>query len=139
MGKTRCVKGTYNLYPQRLSADDVKTNLGLLKTAVAPLFLVAGAFWVGIVVLGGGVYLTWGAITAILSAVLLLAFASQWVTRPLAISSCLFGLVLTIYQLYIGLTALGTVVQTAGIYSSAIFAILTIIYLFLLASILQQE
>jgi hypothetical protein len=117
----------------------VKSNLGMMQMASVVLFLVTGAFWAGIVLVGGGVYLGWGAVTAVLSGVFLLAFASQWVTRPLAIASCLFGLVLTVYQLYLGLSVLGTALQTAGIYTSALFAVFTVIYLYLLSSLLRPE
>jgi hypothetical protein len=96
------------------------------------LFFVAGAFWVGIVLLGGGVYLTWAAATSLLSGALLIALPSNRITFPLVAASAVFGVILTLYQLYLGLTLVGTILNTVAIYNVGAFAIFTVVYGYLL-------
>ena len=48
------------------------------------LFLVEGAFWLGIVATGGAFLLVLAGLAFVLSGVLLYAMPSGWVTRPLA-------------------------------------------------------
>jgi hypothetical protein len=100
--------------------------------APAILFFVAAAFWAGIVLLGGGVYLTWAAATGLLSGALLVALPSNRATNPLVVASALFGILLTLYQLYLGLTLIGTVLNTVAIYNTVPFAIFTVLYAYLL-------
>jgi hypothetical protein len=97
----------------------------------AILFLATGVFWTAIVIAGGGILLLWAALTCFLSGILLMSEASHWITRALAGSSVLFGLILTIYQLYLGVGLLG-ISLTAAIYSTVFFGIFTVVYLYLL-------
>ncbi len=98
----------------------------------AILFFVAGAFWAGVVLLGGGAYLTWAAVTSLLSGAFLVALPSNRATNPLVMASGLFGIILTVYQLYLGLTLFGTILNTVAIYNTGPFAIITVIYAYLL-------
>ena len=68
-----------------------KPGQTLSQLTPAILFFVAGAFWVGIVLLGGGVYLIWAAATSLLSGALLVALPSNRITFPLVAASAVFG------------------------------------------------
>jgi hypothetical protein len=96
------------------------------------LYFVAGVFWVGILATGGSVLLFWGALTCFLSGVFLIAWASSWITRPLTKATALFGLALTAYQLYVALTLIGTGLDSVALISGGLFAVFTVIYLYLL-------
>lgn len=109
-----------------------------LKDILVPvLFLVAGVFWVGIVATGGGPLLLLAALASLLSGGLLLAMPSNWVTRPLAGASALFGLVLTLYQAYEASTLLGTNLSNLGVYSLVLFVVFALVYAFLELQILS--
>jgi hypothetical protein len=95
------------------------------------LFFVAGGFWVGIVATGGGPLLLLAALTCILSAVLLLAMPTHWVSRPLAGASALFGLTLTLYQGYEASTLLGSNLSTLGLESVVASGVIAIVYVYL--------
>lgn len=98
----------------------------------AVLFIAAGAFWVAIAALGGGAFLLWPAATSLLSGVLLLTVPTNRVTGPLFAASGLFGAVLTFYQLYIGLTDVGTFLGTVALYNTVPFAAVLVLYAYLL-------
>jgi len=98
----------------------------------AILFFVAAAFWAGVVILGGGVYLTWAAVTSLLSGAFLVELPSNRATNPLVMASGLFGIILTVYQLYLGLTLFGTILNTVAIYNTVPFAAVTVLYGYLL-------
>ncbi len=103
-----------------------------LRDMLVPiLYFVAGVFWIGIVATGGGPLLLLAALTCILSGALLFAMPSNWVTRPLAGASALFGLALTVYQAYEASTLLGTNLGTLGIYSVALFGVFALVYVYL--------
>jgi hypothetical protein len=95
------------------------------------LFLVEGVFWLGIVATGGAQLLVLAALAFILSGVLLFAMPSGWVTRPLAGASALFGLTLTLYQVYEASTLFGTGLSTLGLESGAIFGLFAILSIYL--------
>lgn len=96
------------------------------------LYFVAGVFWVVVLVAGGGSLLFWPALTCFVSGIMLYAWSSSWITRPLVYATALFGLVLTVYQLYVALTLIGTGLDPIAAITGAIFAVLTAIYLYLL-------
>jgi len=96
------------------------------------LFFVTGIFWVGILATGGGIVLGWAVITCFASGIFLFMWTSSWVTRPLVAASALFGLILTGYQFYVALTSLGTEVQSIAIISAPLFALFSIVYIYLL-------
>jgi hypothetical protein len=98
----------------------------------AILFFVAAAFWAGIVVLGGGTYLIWAAATSLLSGALMVEFPSNRVTNPLVAASAVFGAILTLYQLYVGLTLIGSIFDTVAIYNTVPFAAVTALYAYVL-------
>jgi hypothetical protein len=103
-----------------------------LKDMLVPiLFLAEGAFWLGIVATGGGILLLLAALTCILSGVLLLAMSSNWVTRPLAGASALFGLALTLYQAFEASTLFGSNLSTLGLESVAVFGVFAVVYVYL--------
>ena len=110
----------------------MKSNQGLLGRVPAVLFLATGVFWAAILATGGGAVLVWAALTCFASAAFLLAWSSNWATRPLTIASALFGLTLTIYQIYISLTIVGTALGTIAAYSGILFAVFSAVYLYLL-------
>jgi len=95
------------------------------------LFLVEGAFWVGMILTGSGLLLGWAAITSFASGAALLGAPSNQFTRPLAGASALLGLTLTIYQVYAAGTTLGTVESMVGAYSALLFLLFTIVYAYL--------
>jgi disulfide bond formation protein DsbB len=103
-----------------------------LKDVLVPiLFLVEGAFWLGIVATGGGPLLILAALSGILSGVLLLWRPSNWVSRPLAGASALFGLALTVYQAYEASTLLASNLSTLGVESAGIFVAFAVVYVYL--------
>lgn len=95
------------------------------------LFLVEGVFWVGIVATGGALLLVLAALAFIVSGLLLLQMPDSWATRPLAGASALFGLTLTVYQVYQAATLFGTSLSNVGLASGAIFGAFAIISVFL--------
>jgi hypothetical protein len=109
-----------------------KPDRGLTQLAPPILFFVAAAAWAAIVLLGGGVYLAWAALTSLLSGVLLVAAPSNRATFPLVVASSVFGGVLTLYQLYVGLTLIGSILNTVAIYSTVPFALFTVLYGYIL-------
>lgn len=96
------------------------------------LYFVAGVFWVGVLIAGGGGLLYWPALTCFVSGIVLYLWSSSWVTRPLIYATTLFGLVLTVYQLFVAATLIGTGLDPIAGITGAVFAVLTVIYLYLL-------
>ena len=95
------------------------------------LFLVEGVFWLGIVAIGGATLIILAALAFIVSGLLLVALPTNWVTKPLAGASALFGLVLTVYQVYMAATLSGTALGTLGLSSGAIFGLFALISIYL--------
>jgi hypothetical protein len=95
------------------------------------LFLVVGVFWLGIVATGGDLLLLLAVLAFVLSGLLLIAMPSNWGTRPLAGASALFGLTLTIYQVYVAATLFGTGLGSLGLTTGAIFGVFAIICAYL--------
>jgi hypothetical protein len=114
----------------------IRTPAGVIPTV---LFFVTGVFWVAIVVTGGGGLLLWAALSGFLSGVFLIVASSKWMTRPLTGASSLFGLTLTVYQLYIASTLVGGKLASVAAYSIAAFAVFTVVYLYLLFSSVRQK
>lgn len=104
---------------------------------VPVLFLVEGVFWAGIVGTGGAALLLLAALAFIASGVLLLAAQSSWITRPVAGASALFGLTLTVYQVYVAATLSGTSLAALGLSSGAVFAVFALLSAFLELSVLS--
>jgi hypothetical protein len=103
-----------------------------LRDSLVPiLFFVLGAFWLAIVATGGGPLLLLAALTCVLSGILLLAMSSNWVSRPLAGASALFGLALAIYQAYEAATLIGSNLNTLGLESAGVFGAFAIVYVYL--------
>ena len=103
-----------------------------LKDVLVPvLFFAEAALWVGMVATGAGPLLGLAALSCILSGVFLLATPSSWVSRPLAGASALFGLALTVYQGYLASTLLGSNLSTLGTYSLGVFAVFSLVYVYL--------
>jgi hypothetical protein len=109
----------------------VKTDQSLVARVPTILFFVTGVFWAGIIVDGGGSLLVWAILTCFASGAFLMLWATSWFTRPLVAASALFGVVLTIYQLYLALVTLGSGLPGLAIVSAPLFAVFTVIYLYL--------
>jgi uncharacterized protein (DUF2062 family) len=103
------------------------------------LYFVVGVFWVGILVAGGGALLFWAALTCFLSGIILVAWDSSWLTRPLTKATAVFGLALTLYQVYVALTMIGTGLDSAALISGGIFGVVTVVYLYLLFVNVQEK
>jgi hypothetical protein len=112
----------------------VKSEHGFAAMAPTILYFVAGVFWIGILATGGGDLLFWAALTCFLSGIFLFAWASSWLTRPLTTATAVFGLALTLYQVYVALTLIGTGLDSAALISGVVFGVLTVIYLYLFFS-----
>ena len=118
----------------------MKSDQSILARAPVILFFVTGIFWAGVIATGGGVLLGWAVLSCFASGAFLFMWASSWITRPLAASSSLFGLVLTVYQLYVGAGVLGTALSSAALISVPLFVVFTVVYLYLLyTSAWRQE
>jgi hypothetical protein len=109
----------------------VKTDQSLVARVPTILFFVTGVFWAGIIVTGGGSLLAWAVLTCFASGAFLVLRATSWFTRPLVAASALFGVVLTGYQLYLALVTLGSGLPGLAIFSAPLFAVFTVIYLYL--------
>ncbi len=103
------------------------------------LFIVEGAFWLSILATGGGGLLVFPALAGILSGVLLLATPSNWATRPLAGASALFALALTLYQVYVAATLVGSSLSGVGLTSVAIFGVFAVVSVYLEMSMLSMR
>ena len=112
--------------------DDVESDQSILARLPTILFFVTGVFWAGIIASGGGVLLAWAVLTCFVSGAFLVMWSASWITKPLVASSSLFGLVLTVYQLYVGLTVLGTGLPSVALVSVPLFVVFTLVYLYLL-------
>jgi hypothetical protein len=95
------------------------------------LFLVEGVFWLGVVATGGALLLVLAALAFIVSGLLLLQMPDGWATRPLAGASALFGLTLTVYQVYQAATLFGTSLSNVGLSSGVVFGAFAIICVYL--------
>ena len=95
------------------------------------LFLVEGVFWLAVVATGGAILLVLAALAFIVSGLLLIQMPTSWATKPLAGASALFGLTLTIYQVYVAATLYGTSLSSIGLTSGAIFGVFAIVCVYL--------
>jgi len=95
------------------------------------LFLAEGVFWVAVVATGGAILLLFAALAFIVSGLLLIQMPTSWATKPLAGASALFGLSLTIYQVYQAATLFGTSLSSIGLTSGAIFGVFAIVCAYL--------
>ena len=102
------------------------------------LFLVEGVFWLGIVATGGAILLSLAALAFIVSGLMMYAMPANWVTRPLAGASALFGLVLAVYQVYEAATLAGTGLGVLGLTSGAVFAVFALLSVYLELSTLAM-
>ncbi len=101
------------------------------ELAVPILFLVEGAFWLGILATGGAVLLIFVALAFIASGLVLVSRPENRLARPLAGASALFGLTLTVYQVYQASTLFGTSLGNVGVSSGAVFAVVAIVSAYL--------
>ena len=95
------------------------------------LFLAEGVFWLGDSGDRGSLLLILAALAFIVSGLLLLQMPASWATRPLAGASALFGLTLTIYQVYQAATLFGSSLSTIGLTSGAIFGVFAVVCVYL--------
>jgi hypothetical protein len=95
------------------------------------LFLAEGVFWLAIVATGGAILLVLAALAFIVSGVLLIQMPASWATKPIAGASALFGLTLTIYQVYQAATLFGSSLNTIGLTSGAVFGVFAVVCVYL--------
>ncbi|MDA4115871.1 MAG: hypothetical protein OK442_04890 [Thaumarchaeota archaeon] len=95
------------------------------------LFLAEGVFWLAIVATGGAILLILAALAFIASGLLLIQMPDSWATKPLAGASALFGLTLTVYQVYQAATLFGSSLSTIGLTSGAISGVFAIVCVYL--------
>jgi len=95
------------------------------------LFLAEGVFWLAVVATGGALLLLLAVLAFIASGLLLIQMPTSWATKPLAGTSALFGLTLTIYQVYHAATLYGTSLSSIGLTSGAIFGAFAIVCVYL--------
>jgi hypothetical protein len=95
------------------------------------LFLAEGVFWLAVVATGGTILLVLAALAFVVSGLLLIQMPTSWATRPLAGASALFGLTLTIYQVYQAATLYGTSLSSIGLTSAALFGVFAIVCVYL--------
>ncbi|MDA4122112.1 MAG: hypothetical protein OK456_02895 [Thaumarchaeota archaeon] len=110
----------------------IRSDQALSRITPAVLLLATGAFWIAILALGAGDFLALVAIASVASGILLIAMPTDRTTDPVVIATCLFGLVLTVYQFYVGLTEIGTILGSVAIYNTVPFAVLVVIYGYIL-------
>ena len=95
------------------------------------LFLAEGVFWLAVVATGGAILLVLAAIAFIVSGLLLIQMPTSWATKPLAGASALFGLTLTVYQVYQAAALYGTSLSSIGLTSDALFGVFAIVCVYL--------
>jgi hypothetical protein len=95
------------------------------------LFLAEGVFWVAVVATGGAILLLFAALAFFVSGLLLFQMPESWATKPLAGASALFGLTLTIYQVYQAATLYGTSLSSIGLTSGAVFGAFAVVCVYL--------
>ena len=95
------------------------------------LFLAEGVFWLAIVATGGAILLVLAALAFIVSGLLLVQVPASWATKPLAGASALFGLTLTVYQVYQAATLYGSSLSTIGLTSGAVFGVFAVVCVYL--------
>jgi hypothetical protein len=95
------------------------------------LFLAEGVFWLAVVATGGAILLVLAALAFIVSGLLLIQTPTSWATKPLAGASALFGLTLTVYQVYQAATLYGTSLSSIGLTSDALFGVFAIVCVYL--------
>jgi hypothetical protein len=95
------------------------------------LFLAEGVFWLAVVATGGAILLVLAALAFIVSGLLLIQMPTSWATKPLAGASALFGLTLTVYQVYQAATLYGTSLSSIGLTSDALFGVFAIVCVYL--------
>ncbi len=95
------------------------------------LFLVEGVFWLGILATGGETLLIFAALAFIASGLLLVSRPESRLARPLTGASALFGLALTVYQVYEASTLFGTSLSNVGVSSGAIFGVFAVVSVYL--------
>jgi len=95
------------------------------------LFLAEGVFWLAIVATGGAILLVLAALAFIVSGLLLIQVPASWATKPLAGASALFGLTLTVYQVYQAATLYGSSLSTIGLTSGAVFGVFAVVCVYL--------
>jgi hypothetical protein len=101
------------------------------ELVVPILFLAEGVFWLGVVVTGGALLVVFAALAFVASGLLLVSRPEHRLTRPVAGASALFGLTLTVYQIYEASTLFGTSLGTVGLSSGAIFGVFAIVSVYL--------
>lgn len=101
------------------------------ELVVPVLFVVEGVFWLAVVAAGGAGLLILAALAFIISGALLMVAPAHWVSRPFAGASALFGLVLTLYQVYEAATLAGTGLSTLGVTSGVVFAVFALVSIYL--------
>jgi len=111
-----------------------------IQGQVTPLlFILEGAFWVAMIATGSGLLLGWAAVTSFASGAALLGAPTNPVSKPLAGASVLFGLTLTIYQVYAAATMLGTPQSMVGAYSAGLFVVFTAVYVYLFTRVFASS
>lgn len=95
------------------------------------LFLVEGVFWLGVLATGGAALLIFAALAFIASGLVLVSRPENRLARPLAGASALFGLSLTVYQVYQASTLFGTSLSNVGVTSGAVFAVFAVVSVYL--------
>ena len=71
------------------------------------------------------------ALAFVVSGLLLLQMPDSWATKPLAGASALFGLTLTVYQVYQAATLFGTSLSNVGVSSGVVFGAFAVICVYL--------
>ena len=98
---------------------------------VPVLFLVEGVFWFVVVATGQAALLLLAAAAFIVSGLLLILTPTSWATKPLAGASALFGLTLTVYQVYEAATLYGTSLSSIGLISGSVFGVFAVLSVYL--------
>jgi hypothetical protein len=102
------------------------------------LFIISGIIWIGMILDGSGILLFWPALTGLVSGILLIYTPSGRITSATIVASSLFGLVISIYQLYFATALIFTKFGSLATYSVGVFSAFTLLYLFLLFSSLKR-
>jgi hypothetical protein len=121
-----------HLYSKVFVAGEMRLRLEGAKKFSGPLFVVEGAIWVGVILLGSGFLLLWPALASFASGAALIRFTSSHYTGVLVKASSLYGIVVALYQIYVASALLSSSFVTFASISIALFSAVVVLYVVLL-------
>ena len=112
---------------------------GVLGRATPALFFVATVVWAGVTATSSQPVLVLPALVCAITAVSFFITRAKSLRRPLGAASSLLGLVISLFQVYLGIMLVGTQLATLALYSLAVFAGIVVLQVVLLYATLKTS